>query len=167
MIYTKIDINDSKSVSVLSKLASKIVKEHFDPLIGSQQNDYMIQKFQSVTAIKEQLQHGYQYFFVCDDENKKAGFLAFYKRGNEVYLSKFYLKKEYRGMGISKDMLKFVILKTKEIKLNSIVLNVNRDNSAIYAYEKLGFKKIREEKNEIGHGFIMDDFVYEYKIDML
>ena len=38
-----------------------IVKEHFDPTIGAAQNDHMIDKFQSVTAITEQLRNEYQY----------------------------------------------------------------------------------------------------------
>ena len=61
-------------------------------------------------------------------------------------------------------MLNFVVTKARELGLNSIILNVNRNNSAIYAYEKLGFHKIREEKNSIGNGFIMDDYVYSYNI---
>ena len=82
-----------------------------------------------------------------------------------MYLSKFYLLKEQRGKGISKDMLQFVIEKTKEAGLSSIVLNVNKKNSAIKAYEKLGFIKIGEEKNDIGNGYFMDDFVYKYCIN--
>ena len=44
------------------------------------------------------------------------------------------------------------------------VLNVNKDNSAVKVYERLGFVRIREEKNDIGQGFFMDDFVYTYEI---
>jgi hypothetical protein len=29
-------------------------------------------------------------------------------------------------------------------------------------YEKLGFVRVRDEKNDIGHGYYMDDFVYDY-----
>jgi ribosomal protein S18 acetylase RimI-like enzyme len=62
-------------------------------------------------------------------------------------------------------MLQFVITETKKYGLESIVLNVNKNNNAILAYEHLGFKKIQEERKEIGNGFIMDDYVYEYKIE--
>ena len=57
-------------------------------------------------------------------------------------------------------MLDFVISEAKKDGLSSIELNVNRNNSAIYAYEKLGFRIIRTEKNDIGSGFYMDDYVY-------
>lgn len=44
------------------------------------------------------------------------------------------------------------------------MLNVNKDNSAVKVYERLGFVRIREEENDIGQGFFMDDFVYAYEI---
>ncbi len=164
MEFKKVLINEIKDIEELSNLATSIVREHFDPIIGKKQNDYMLNMFQSVPAICEQLKNGYNYYFVCDESKRKIGFLAFYPRENELYLSKFYLIKSERGKGISKKMLNFVVTKARELGLNSIILNVNRNNSAIYAYEKLGFHKIREEKNSIGNGFIMDDYVYNYNI---
>lgn len=165
MKYIKLSIEDTDAIEELSILASSIVKEHFDPIIGSEQNDYMIKKFQSVSSITEQLGHGYQYYFVCNDMEERIGFLAFYMRGTELYLSKFYLLRSQRGKGISRQMLDFVIKEAKKADAKSITLNVNRNNSAIYVYEKLNFRKIREEKNDIGNGFFMDDYVYEYVLE--
>ena len=51
---------------------------------------------------------------------------------------------------------------TRREGLSAIFLNVNRDNEAVIRiYEHLGFRKVREEKNAIGGGFYMDDFVLE------
>ena len=154
---------DENGIKEMSRMATAIVREHFDPIIGKEQNDYMIQKFQTADAIKEQLEHGYQYYFVSD-EKRRIGFLAFYPRENAMYLSKLYLYKEERGKGYSRQMLDFVIRNAQDIGLTFIELNVNRNNSAIYAYEKLGFKVIRTEKNDIGSGFFMDDYVYGLQI---
>ncbi len=164
MNYEKISASDTNAIEELSDMSTEIVKEHFDSIIGVVQNEYMIGRFQSVQSITEQLEHGYQYYFVRDIEGKKVGFLAFYPRGSELYLSKFYLYKVQRRKGFSRDMLQFVIQRAKENGLSSISLNVNKNNSAVMAYEKLGFIKIREEKNDIGNGFFMDDFVYNYLI---
>ncbi len=164
MNYKNNSENDMNAIKEFSDLETEILKEHNDSKFCAKQNDYMIRKFQSVPAIREQLEHGYQYYFVSDTVGNKAGFLAFYPKINEIYLSKFYLKKAQRGKGIARDMLQFVIRRTQEYGLSSIVLNVNKNNSAVLAYEKLGFKKIGEEKNDIGNGFYMDDFIYEYVI---
>lgn len=164
MVFKNVVLNNKASIFELSLLATKIVREHFDPIIGKEQNDYMINKFQSVAAITEQLEHGYEYYFVCDESKNNIGFMAFYPRKDKMYLSKFYLDKIHRGKGYSKEMLKFVVKNTKKAKLSFITLNVNRDNSAVKVYEHLGFTKCREENNDIGNGFFMDDFVFKYEI---
>ena len=163
LTFVAIEKEDAESIAELSKLATGIVKEHFDSIIGPEQNDYMIQKFQSIPAITEQILKGYEYFFVAR-KGENIGFIAFYKRGEDLYLSKFYLHKDFRGNGYSKEMLDFVIGKAKEHQVNRIVLNVNKDNSAVQVYEKLGFEKIGQERNDIGHGYYMDDYVFEYEI---
>ena len=45
IIFVPVALQDEKKVRELSALASAIVKEHYDPLLGSEQNDYMIQMF--------------------------------------------------------------------------------------------------------------------------
>lgn len=165
MIFQKVGLKNKNNIAALSELATKIVREHFDPIIGKTQNDYMLKKFQTVDAIMEQLEQGYQYYFVCDTNGTQIGFLAFYPREHELYLSKFYLAKEHRGCGYAKAMLHFVIAHAQQLSLKNIVLNVNRDNPAIRAYEHMGFQKIGEEKNDIGQGFFMDDFVFAYAVN--
>ena len=151
-------------IPILSELATSILREHFDPIIGKAQNDYMLEKFQSISAIKEQFKKGYLYYWV-KFENKNIGFLVFFPVENKLYLSKFYLLKEYRGKKISRKMLEFLVNYAKYKKLKSIYLNVNKHNDlAVNVYKHLGFIIIREEKNDIGNGFYMDDFVFEYTI---
>ncbi|ORX70398.1 N-acetyltransferase GCN5 [Anaeromyces robustus] len=164
MEFKELFINEEEKIKEMSAMASSIVKEHFDPIIGSAQNDYMIKKFQTVESIKDQLEHGYRYFFVKKN-SENIGFLAFYPKSEVMYMSKFYLYKDQRGKGYSHKMLDFIIEETKKLGLKSIELNVNRNNSACFAYEKLGFKVARTEKNDIGSGFFMDDYVYKYDIE--
>ena len=59
-------------------------------------------------------------------------------------------------------MFEFVEEETRKEGLSAIFLNVNRDNQAVIRiYEHFGFRKVREEKNDIGNGFYMDDWVLE------
>ena len=48
MEFKKVLINEIKDIEELSNLATSIVREHFDPIIGKKQNDYMLNMFQSV-----------------------------------------------------------------------------------------------------------------------
>ena len=160
MEFEEVTLPDEKAVKELSEMASAIVKEYYDPIIGAMQNDYMIEKFQSVPAIKRQLSKGYRYYMVRMGEDR-IGFIAFYPRGSAMYLSKLYLYKRERGKGYARPILDFVIAAAKAEGLTAIELNVNRNNDTVHIYEKLGFEVLREEKNDIGNGFFMDDFVYQ------
>ena len=164
MNFVLLNPNDAGKICEMSKMATEIVREHFDPIIGEKQNDYMLKRFQSVDAITNQLAQGYRYYFV-QEENHCVGFVAFYPKNDVMYLSKFYLYKDMRGKGYARRMLLFVIEETKKAGLDVIELNVNRFNSACKAYEKLGFKVIRSEKNDIGNGFYMDDYVYRLMVN--
>jgi RimJ/RimL family protein N-acetyltransferase len=58
-------------------------------------------------------------------------------------------EKEYRGRGIGKMMLDFILLKCKDLGLDNVYLKVVKDNfPAIYLYEKKGFKISKEVNNE-------------------
>ena len=71
MIYfEKLTLTNEKEIEEMSAMATEIVREHFDPIIGKAQNDYMIAKFQTPAAIKEQLEHGSEYFFVSDGKRR-------------------------------------------------------------------------------------------------
>ena len=163
MEFVKVESGDRETISELSLFASAIVKEVFDPIIGEAQNDYMIQMFQSEQSIEKQLQQGYQYYNVFE-QGEKIGFLAFYGKQYNLYLSKFYLEKHFRGKGYAREMFAFVCAQAGKMGYHAITLNVNRDNTAKYVYEKLGMKVIKEEKNDIGNGFYMDDYVYGIQI---
>ncbi len=161
--FEKLEIDNTEAIDAMSKMAAEIVREHFDPLIGKEQNDYMISLFQTPEAISSQLQKGYQYWFVCLDD-AKIGFLAYYEKPHAMYLSKFYLYRKYRGRGYAQKMLDFVIQKAEEAGFDAIELNVNRDNDAVKIYKAMGFEVIREEKNDIGSGFYMGDYVMSKRI---
>ena len=161
---SEVEIVETKKEEIepLSKLATSILREHYDPIIGKEQNDYMLEKFQSVKALTEQMEHGYIYYWVKYGGNN-AGFMGFYPVENKLYLSKFYLAKEFRGKKLSRKMLEFLIDYSKKKGLKSIYLNVNTYNyNSIKIYEHLGFVKIGYEKKDIGKGYYMEGYVYEY-----
>lgn len=161
--FVKLEAGDEAGIEAMSSLAVGIVREHYAPIIGRAQNDYMIEKFQSPAAIRRQLASGYQYYFVRKP-GRNVGFLAFFPRGGAMYLSKLYLLKDERGKGYSRQMVDFVVGKAKEAAFDVVELNVNRHNDSIRVYEKLGFTVTRTEKNDIGCGFFMDDYVYALKV---
>lgn len=163
MRFVELNLEETDKIKVMSQMATEIVREHFDPIIGKEQNDYMLGMFQTEDAISNQLKKGYRYYFVQKDDSN-VGFIAFYPKENAMYLSKFYLYKSKRGKGYSHQMMEFVIEKAKELNLSAIELNVNKENPACRVYERLGYRILRSEKNDIGCGFYMDDYVYRLEL---
>lgn len=161
MQFFPLQAKDNDAVLFMSTFATEIVKNYFDPLIGPAQNDYMIARFQSPEAIHTQLEKGYHYFFVTDNAHTPIGFLAYVIECDRLYLSKFYLHQTQRGKGYARTMLDFVINAAKNTSRTLIELNVYKHNDQARAvYEHFGFTIRRSEENDIGNGFIMDDYVY-------
>lgn len=83
----------------------------------------------------------------------------------KFFLSKLYIKKNFRGNGYSKILLNRVINFAKENDLGSIYLTVNKHNSnTISIYKHLRFKIIDSVETDIGNSFIMDDYIMELKL---
>ena len=101
---------------------------------------------------------------MVQDASGVVGFLAVYPRDGMLYLSKFYLKSSARGRGYAGRMFDFAKEKAVEAGYGKIFLNVNKKNPAAAVYRHMGFRLLREEKNDIGNGFYMDDYVFLYQI---
>ena len=151
-----------EEIQKISKLARKIFEEYFTPMIGYEQVDYMLGKFQSEEALTNQIDNGYKYILVFNDANL-AGYFAIKEEGERLFLSKFYLDKEYRGIGISRKMFEEIIKHSKGF--SSIYLTVNKNNApTISIYKKFGFEIVDSVKTDIGNGFFMDDYIMEKKL---
>jgi len=155
---------EEEAIRDLALMAAAIWREHYASILSSDQIDYMLDKFQSEGAIAEQIAEGYRYCF-AKAGGKRIGYFAFYPREDAMYLSKWYLLREYRGKGYARPMLDYVTKAAKEMHLSAIELNVNRYNATVAVYEHLGFRQLRAEKNDIGSGYFMDDYVYRLDID--
>jgi ribosomal protein S18 acetylase RimI-like enzyme len=162
--FISVKLSDEENIQALSKLAAAVVKEHYDPIIGAEQNDYMIERFQSVEALKNQIENGHSLFIISND-GKYIGYVAFYPKKGKLYLDKFYIQKDERKNGYGRKAMDFVKKSAVDMGYDAVFLNVNKYNTnSIEIYKHFGFEVVRAEKNPIGCGYYMDDFVLEIKI---
>jgi ribosomal protein S18 acetylase RimI-like enzyme len=159
------NVETEEEVAFLSQLASEIWFEYFVCIISNEQIDYMVEKFQSVHAITDQIKNqGYEYYFM-NVNGKTIGYLGIIQVEGKLFLSKFYIQKEHRGKGYASKAMEFLVEKCKDRRLGIIWLTVNRYNDATIAvYEKKGFRTIRTQVADIGNGFVMDDNIMEKEI---
>ena len=149
-------------ISEVIDLAEAIWPEVYIPLIGRPQVDYMLRKFQSRPAVREQIREGYLYFLLRSND-KPAGYFAVLPwKDGELLLSKIYLKPEARRRKFGKTIMDFSEKIARDRGLRRITLTVNKNNTnAIRAYRKMGFEILEPLIREIGEGFVMDDYRME------
>ncbi len=157
-------VQTKTEIKTLAALAKEIWRQHFTPILGEGQVAYMVEKFQSERALTEQLAQGYQYF-LFEVDGVYVGFTGIHPEDGKLFLSKLYLKKEYRKRGLAREAFEFLIRYCKDHSLSAVWLTVNRYNTdTIEVYRHLGFVTIREQKVDIGSGFYMDDYVMEFSV---
>ena len=156
--------NTAFNYKVIVQLADTIWREHYTPIIGIEQVEYMLIKFQSVEAISNQVEQRYEYFIISYQETP-VGYLSIIKEKNTLFLSKIYILSDHRGKKIGKTSMQFIEEKARKTDCNKIGLTVNKNNTnSIAAYEKIGFINLGPIIKNIGNGYIMDDYKMEKSI---
>lgn len=148
-----------------SSFAIEVFIDYYNNLIGNEQATYMADLFLSSNAIKKLINEG-AIFKLVKDNDSIIGFTEYKKENTKVFLSKLYVRKDYRGKGIGKLMLNDCICYTKSVGLSKIYLTVNKGNTSSYnIYIHEGFKVIDAVVNDIGHGYVMDDYIMELNVN--
>ena len=156
-----IEANSKSDYQTLASLATIVWTEHYVPIIGIKQVEYMLEKFQSAKTIEQQILAGANYYLL-QSNNKDIGYLSISKKEESLFLSKLYVLSSVRGQGFGKIAMEFINNRAIALQCDKITLTVNKYNTnAIKAYEKMGFKKIKEVIFDIGEGYIMDDYYME------
>ena len=156
-------VRSKTDILAVERLAMEIWPEHYVPITGRAQVDYMLEKFQSADAISKQVADGYEYFLICD-QGQHAGYFAVVpnEKNHDLFLSKIYVRKAARGSGFGKQALQFAEGVCRERGFSLIWLTVNRFNAdSIAWYQRMGFRNAGSIVQDIGGGFVMDDFRME------
>lgn len=85
---------------------------------------------------------------ITDSNNRIIGTLALYNLGNKIAeIKKMYLHKDYRGLGIGKQSMIYLIELAKKKRYDRLEIETASVlASAIKLYEKFGFKYDRSKK---------------------
>ncbi len=148
-----------EDIATIATLGEEIWHEHYDNIIGSDQVDYMLDKFQSEKAVADQIEN-FTVYLIAYKDDIPAGYCAFKNEETKVFLSKLYIQKDFRNQKIGSSL--FYEITNSASDKESIYLTVNKYNpNSIKVYEKLGFKIVDSVVTDIGNGFVMDDYIME------
>jgi RimJ/RimL family protein N-acetyltransferase len=161
-----VPVADDAAIRTVASLAEIIWKEHYTPIIGTAQVDYMLKHFQSAGAITHQINHeGYRYYLI-EESGCAVGYLGVQQRQNVLFLSKLYLLCSHRGKGYGREAVTFLESLARSLRCKRLELTVNKHNrDSIAFYEATGFEKGEAVEMDIGGGFVMDDYVMRKPVD--
>ncbi len=155
-----IRVATGEQIQMTANLAAGIWQEHYTPIIGEKQVAYMIDRFQSIKAITNQIDTGELVYFMLYLNRKPEGYFAIAVRSDEVFLSKLYIRAAMRKHGLAKRAIDFIRGVAADNCLKRISLTVNKNNHlAIASYKKMGFETHGTAVTDIGGGFVMDDYL--------
>lgn len=161
--YIKIVENDDE-IGAVARCARITWHDTYDPLLPDGQVDYMLEKYQSPQVIKNDIENnGYVYYILIKD-NETAAFCGVKKEPDRLFVSKIYVMPKYQRQGMATRLFERVKSDFGGI-YDACYLTVNKYNEkAISTYKALGFTTAKSVVTDIGQGYVMDDYIMEYKL---
>jgi RimJ/RimL family protein N-acetyltransferase len=155
-------VTSQDDINQVVELAHLIWTEHYTPIIGTEQVEYMLTHFHSKSEISKQISQQNYHFYLIINDDKAVGYCGFQLQENDLFLSKLYILSSQRGQGFGKLATDFIIQSARDNHKNKVYLTVNKHNhGSINAYYKIGFNKVKEICVDIGGGYQMDDYQLE------
>lgn len=159
-------VTSPADIDAVCRLAREIWTAHYTPIIGPAQVQYMLDKYQSPSAVAEQIADGYLYDLIhC--EGRPAGYAAARADADAraTFLSKIYVHPQSQGRGLGRALLEHIEARSRRHDHRTIWLTVNKHNHrAIAWYQHMGFVQTGPIITDIGDGFVMDDYRFEKRL---
>lgn len=149
-----------EEIATLRTLAAEIWRACYPGIIPAEQIEYMLAWMYSEPRIREEMAGGIHWEF-AEIGTTPVGFLAYVMEADgRVKLHKLYLLAEHQGCGHGRALLAHVAEIARALGAREVWLQVNKRNKpAIAAYLRAGYHIAGDGVFEIGHGFVMDDYL--------
>ncbi len=152
-----------QDVELLHRLGNQTFRDTYRDILSAQQIDYMCDMMYTVESLSQQITHlGHQYFIVYID-GVPSGYLSIEDEGEGLYhLQKIYLLSSARSKGVGRELISYAFDYVRSIckfPKCRVELNVNRENSALSFYQKMGMHIARSGDFDIGGGYFMNDHI--------
>lgn len=171
MRFDVMPVATEKQIIEVEEAANHVWHNYYKDIFSPEQIRYMLEKYQSREALKNQMSQGYIYYMLLADE-KLAGYMCVLTQSDYMFLARLYIKAEYRRQGLAKRTIAHLdsIYSNPELGFNHVKkmrLRVERNNNfAINVYEHLGFYRVKSVDTDIGNGFVCKEYVMERIIPM-
>jgi ribosomal protein S18 acetylase RimI-like enzyme len=150
--------------ATLTALAETIWRQHYTPIIGNAQVEYMLAGRYTAERLRAYIGAENRWMDILFLGAEAVGYCSYSRSApagpQEMKLEQLYLRADQRGKGLGGFMLRHVEARAREQGQSSLMLTVNKHNEdSIAIYRKAGFTVREEAVFDIGNGFVMDDYV--------
>ncbi|NBR27420.1 MAG: GNAT family N-acetyltransferase [Betaproteobacteria bacterium] len=150
-----------EDADAVSALAALIWREHYANIISAAQIEFMLQQRYDPAVIRDQLARGVAWDKLLVD-GKIVAYVSYFKTddGREMKLDKLYVHPRNQRSGFGGLLIARALGAARKEGCSALVLAVNKANAkAIAAYTKYGFRIREAMVQDIGGGFVMDDYL--------
>ncbi|RTY95053.1 GNAT family N-acetyltransferase [Flavobacterium sp. GT3R68] len=151
-------------IHTIQQIAYQTWPDTYGKILSKVQLVYMLDSFYSEETLRDNMVNKHHHFLLAIENGVALGFVSYehnYNQRKVTRIHKIYVLPETQGKGIGKLLLYKIEALAKENNSTTLSLNVNRMNKALTFYQKIGFEIVADEDIEIGHGYLMEDFVME------
>jgi ribosomal protein S18 acetylase RimI-like enzyme len=147
-------------IPLLRDLAQRIWRECYPGIITPDQIEFMLGWMYGEEEIRRQLAAGIPWEIV-ERDGASIGYLSYQlDPDGRVKISKLYVLPEQQRQGHGQWLLDHICAQARALGATDVWLQVNKRNErAIGAYLKAGFRIEKEATFDIGNGFVMDDYL--------
>lgn len=153
---------------LVAALADTIWRAHYGTMISMAQIDYMLEGRYTADNLRRYLDSDARWLWVLRVDGEAVGYCScsLGEGDDEMKLEQLYLLPALHGRGLGGRMLRHIEDASRARGRPVLWLTVNKGNAgSIAVYRKAGFAVREEAVFDIGHGYVMDDYVMEKRLD--
>lgn len=158
---------DSSHISDIQTLALAIWPFTFQHILSAEQIHYMMDMMYSTAALTSQMDEQQHKYLLLQADDQPLGYLSYqsnYHQQPITKIHKIYLLPSAQGKGLGRHFFESVTAIARSNGDLKLSLNVNRNNTALGFYQKIGFSIVGQEDIPIGNGYLMEDYILEKEI---
>lgn len=154
-----------QDLELIQTLADESWRDAYTDILQPEQIDYMMNLMYSKEVLSDHLQNDKFPYYIIQHDEVAVGFVGFEidAEFETTKLHRLYLLPSAKGKGLGKEAIQYVQKQALNNDNSRVILTVNKNNSAKMMYEKLNFKVYDEAVFDIGNGYVMDDYLMEWR----
>ncbi len=150
--------------ATVAALGNQIWRSHYIQIVSMAQIEYMLEGRYTDERLKAYIGSDQRWMYLLRSGDESIGYCSYAltDRPGEMKLEQLYLLPELHGQGLGGLMMNHVEAAARAKGCTLLMLTVNKGNTgSIAVYRRRGFTVREEAIFDIGHGFVMDDYVME------